>query len=74
MKKIITIAVSAFLFAILVLNSINISQQGAIRDISLKNISLMAQANAEDPYIPCVSCGCGCYFNHVFYACFRDTR
>lgn len=47
MKKEILFGITICLFAFVTMININISQQGNISDISLKNIEVMTQANAE---------------------------
>ena len=58
-------------FSILSINT-SLNNSG---DISLKNITVMAQANAEDgpacPY-PCVENGNGCYTCGIFYAFYYE--
>lgn len=62
MKKKVIIGVFGGLLAIFTMISINTPLSNA-GDISLKNVAIMAQANAENPECPngCHACGNGCY-------------
>lgn len=59
MKKKIIFGIAASLFFVATMFSFNVSQQSNISDISLINIAVMSQANAE--ITP--NCPTGCYTN-----------
>ena len=72
MRKKIIFCLTVCLFSALLLFSFNISQQNNTKDISLMNIAVMSQANAEGGTDnPCIDYGSGCY-NKVWYAAQKD--
>jgi len=68
MKKKLFFGVAVSLFSLATMFSLNVSQQSNISDISLKNIAVMSQANAETPNCPdgCLANGNGCTCG-IFY-------
>lgn len=75
MKKRIILGGTVCLFVLATMFSFNISQKANISDLSLKSISVMAQANAEvDPLCPngCLDNGQGCYC-HIWYPCLLEA-
>jgi len=74
MKKKIIFAVTACVFVFATVFSFNMSRQDNISDISLKNIQVMTQANAENPDCPngCLENGSGC-FCFIWYSCYKEA-
>jgi hypothetical protein len=71
MKRKIFVGVLGGLLATFSILSVNTSLTNT-GDISLKNIAVMARANAEDnPVNPCPESGNGCFANGLWYAYLR---
>lgn len=72
MKKKIIFGFTVCSFSTVMMVSFNISQQNNIGNISLNDIAVISQANAEGgTNDPCIDSGQGCY-NKVWYATKKD--